>query len=66
MGPHEKGIVMQSVKDVVKGLQDDGLVHSDKIGSSVYFWSLPRYLINMFLVNLTVIVIGKLMVTQLV
>jgi len=41
MGPSEKGIIAQSVKDVVKSLHDDGLVNSDKIGSSIYFWSLP-------------------------
>lgn len=33
---------MQSVKDVVQNLVDDGLVDTDKIGTSVYYWSFPR------------------------
>ncbi|XP_019058211.1 PREDICTED: meiotic nuclear division protein 1 homolog isoform X2 [Tarenaya hassleriana] len=40
MGP-KKGVISQSVKDVVQSLVDDDLVSKDKIGSSVYFWSLP-------------------------
>ncbi|KAL9242602.1 hypothetical protein vseg_016588 [Gypsophila vaccaria] len=40
MGP-KKGVISQSVKDVVQSLVDDDLVLRDKIGSSVYFWSLP-------------------------
>ncbi|KAG6421045.1 hypothetical protein SASPL_117594 [Salvia splendens] len=39
-GP-KKGVIMQSVKDVVQSLVDDDLVFKDKIGTSVYFWSLP-------------------------
>lgn len=31
------------MKDVVQGLVDDGYVDSEKIGTSVYFWALPRY-----------------------
>lgn len=34
-------IVQQSVKEVVQGLIDDGLVNSDKIGPSNYYWSYP-------------------------
>ena len=30
-----------SVKDVLTSLVDDGLVDSDKIGTSVYFWAFP-------------------------
>lgn len=41
IAPKEKGIVVQSVKDVVQALLDDGLICSDKIGSSTYFWSFP-------------------------
>ena len=41
IGPKEKGIVSQSVKDVLQSLVDDDLVDSDKIGTSVYFWALP-------------------------
>ncbi|KAL2479962.1 Meiotic nuclear division protein 1-like protein [Abeliophyllum distichum] len=39
-GPR-KGVISQSVKDVVQSLVDDDLVFKDKIGTSVYFWSLP-------------------------
>ncbi|XP_034948308.1 meiotic nuclear division protein 1 homolog [Chelonus insularis] len=37
----EKGIVLQTVKDVLQALVDDGLVRSDKIGSTIYFWAFP-------------------------
>ncbi|GAU43958.1 hypothetical protein TSUD_283850 [Trifolium subterraneum] len=37
----KKGVITQSVKDVVQSLADDDLVSKDKIGTSVYFWSLP-------------------------
>ncbi|XP_077210758.1 mnd1 family protein isoform X1 [Tasmannia lanceolata] len=40
LGP-KKGVISQSVKDVVQSLVDDDLVSKDKIGSSIYFWSLP-------------------------
>ncbi|KAH9615739.1 hypothetical protein KSS87_007503 [Heliosperma pusillum] len=40
MGP-KKGVISQSVKDVIQTLVDDDLVLKDKIGSSIYFWSLP-------------------------
>ncbi|CAI8584959.1 unnamed protein product [Vicia faba] len=40
MGP-KKGVISQSVKDVVQSLVDDDLVSKDKIGTSVYFWSFP-------------------------
>lgn len=39
-GP-KKGVISQSVKDVIQSLVDDDLVLKDKIGTSVYFWSLP-------------------------
>ncbi|XP_050525906.1 meiotic nuclear division protein 1 homolog isoform X2 [Daktulosphaira vitifoliae] len=41
IAPKEKQIVVQSVKDVVQALVDDGLVDTDKIGSSIYFWAFP-------------------------
>ncbi|XP_076162203.1 meiotic nuclear division protein 1 homolog [Ptiloglossa arizonensis] len=41
VAPKEKGIVVQSVKDVLNALVDDGLVRSEKIGTSVYFWTFP-------------------------
>ncbi|CAG7826373.1 unnamed protein product [Allacma fusca] len=41
IAPKEKGIISQSVKEVVQGLVDDGYVDSDKIGTSVYFWAFP-------------------------
>ena len=37
----EKGIVLQSIKDILTSLVDDGLVDSEKIGTSIYYWSLP-------------------------
>ena len=37
----EKGVVTQSVKDVVQSLVDDDLISSDKIGSSIYYWGFP-------------------------
>lgn len=37
----EKNIVVQAVKDVLQGLVDDGLVRSEKIGTSIYFWRFP-------------------------
>ncbi|KAI8553667.1 hypothetical protein RHMOL_Rhmol05G0034000 [Rhododendron molle] len=40
LGP-KKGVISQSVKDVIQSLVDDDLVSKDKIGTSVYFWSLP-------------------------
>uniref|UniRef100_A0A803NRT7 Mnd1 HTH domain-containing protein n=1 Tax=Cannabis sativa TaxID=3483 RepID=A0A803NRT7_CANSA len=40
LGP-KKGVITQSVKDVLQSLVDDDLVSKDKIGTSVYFWSLP-------------------------
>uniref|UniRef100_A0A0C9QLA0 Meiotic nuclear division protein 1 homolog n=1 Tax=Wollemia nobilis TaxID=56998 RepID=A0A0C9QLA0_9CONI len=40
LGPR-RGVVSQTVKDVVQSLVDDDLVSKDKIGTSVFFWSLP-------------------------
>ncbi|KAI9473719.1 MAG: meiotic nuclear division protein 1 [Benjaminiella poitrasii] len=37
----KKGVVLQSIKDVLMSLVDDGLVMTDKIGTSNYFWSYP-------------------------
>jgi len=41
IAPKEKGIVQQSVKDVIQLLVDDGYVDTDKIGTSIYYWALP-------------------------
>ncbi|KAG8234120.1 hypothetical protein J437_LFUL007486 [Ladona fulva] len=41
IAPKEKGIISQSVKDVIQSLVDDGLVDTDKIGTSTYYWSYP-------------------------
>ncbi|KAM0683564.1 Meiotic nuclear division protein 1 [Mitosporidium daphniae] len=41
MAPKLKGIVSQSVKEVLQSLVDDNLVCREKIGSSNYFWSFP-------------------------
>lgn len=30
-----------SVKDILMSLVDDGMVDTDKIGTSVYFWAFP-------------------------
>ena len=35
------GVVQNTVKDVVQGLEQDGLVDMDKIGSTNWFWSFP-------------------------
>jgi Mnd1 HTH domain len=37
----EKGITSMSVKDILQSLVDDGMVDTDKIGTSVYFWAFP-------------------------
>ncbi|RIB08286.1 meiotic nuclear division protein 1 [Gigaspora rosea] len=41
LAPKKKGIVAQSVKDVLQDLVNDNLVSQDKIGTSNYFWSFP-------------------------
>lgn len=41
MGPKEKNVIAQSVKDVVMSLVHDNLVDTEKIGTSVYFWAFP-------------------------
>ncbi|CAG7850899.1 Meiotic nuclear division protein 1 homolog [Serendipita indica DSM 11827] len=37
----KQGVVEKTVKDIVQSLVADGLVQSDKIGSSNFFWSFP-------------------------
>merc|ERR1712038_2174597 len=41
VAPKMKGITSMSVKDVLTSLVDDGLVDTEKIGTSVYFWAFP-------------------------
>ncbi|XP_032665236.1 meiotic nuclear division protein 1 homolog [Odontomachus brunneus] len=41
IAPKEKGIVMQSVKDILQALADDDLVRAEKIGTSTYYWMFP-------------------------
>ncbi|KAL7646460.1 UNVERIFIED_CONTAM: hypothetical protein RMT77_003373 [Armadillidium vulgare] len=41
IAPKEKGVISQSVKDIVQSLVDDGLVDTDKIGTCIYFWAFP-------------------------
>ncbi|KYQ49933.1 Meiotic nuclear division protein 1 like protein [Trachymyrmex zeteki] len=41
IAPKDKNIVVQAVKDVLQALVDDGLVRSEKIGTSTYFWRFP-------------------------
>lgn len=36
-----RGVVLQSVKEVLQSLVDDDLVHGEKIGTSNFFWSFP-------------------------
>ena len=38
----KKGIPFQSIKDVLKSLLNDNLVESEKIGASVFYFSLPN------------------------
>lgn len=42
IAPKEKGIIANSVKDVLQKLVDDDLVDTEKIGTSIYFWAFPR------------------------
>jgi DNA-binding transcriptional MerR regulator len=37
----EKGITVNTIKDILTNLVDDGHVDSEKIGTSVYYWCLP-------------------------
>lgn len=37
----EKGITSMSVKEILTSLVDDCMVDTEKIGTSVYFWSYP-------------------------
>ncbi|KAJ8943285.1 hypothetical protein NQ318_017303 [Aromia moschata] len=46
--PKEKGIVANSVKDVVQKLVEDGVVDTDKISGSIYFWAFPRLIVLHF------------------
>ena len=37
----KKGVVLQSVQEILKTLTDDDLVKTDKIGTTNWFWSFP-------------------------
>ncbi|KAI9137181.1 meiotic nuclear division protein 1 [Paraphysoderma sedebokerense] len=41
LAPKNKGIVAQTVKEVLQSLVDDNMVTAEKIGISNYFWSFP-------------------------
>ncbi|KAL7753108.1 Iron-sulfur clusters transporter atm1, mitochondrial [Sorochytrium milnesiophthora] len=41
LAPKSKGIIAQSVKEVLQSLVDDDLVTQERIGASNYFWSFP-------------------------
>ncbi|XP_078678334.1 meiotic nuclear division protein 1 homolog isoform X2 [Branchiostoma floridae x Branchiostoma belcheri] len=41
IGSKEKGINAMVIKDVIQGLVDDGLVDTERIGTSNYFWAFP-------------------------
>eukprot|EP00658_Telonema_sp_P-2_P039337 TRINITY_DN2814_c0_g1_i1.p1 TRINITY_DN2814_c0_g1~~TRINITY_DN2814_c0_g1_i1.p1 ORF type:complete len:204 (+),score=72.62 TRINITY_DN2814_c0_g1_i1:175-786(+) len=40
-GATARGVIAQSVKDVLKSLVDDDMVENDKIGIGSFFWSFP-------------------------
>eukprot|EP00794_Sanderia_malayensis_P014031 gene14031-15490_t len=46
IAPKEKGITSMSVKDVLQSLVDDGMVDTDRIGTSNYFWAYPSKAMN--------------------
>lgn len=46
IAPKKKGIVVGSVKETLQHLVDTGLVDTDKIGGSVYYWAFPSKAIN--------------------
>lgn len=37
----EKGLIQNQVKEILQSLVDDGTVESDKIGSTLFYWSFP-------------------------
>jgi hypothetical protein len=41
MGSKQKGIVLQSIKEILDSLVSDNLVTMEKIGTSNYYWSFP-------------------------
>ncbi|KAJ3278642.1 Meiotic nuclear division protein 1 [Borealophlyctis nickersoniae] len=41
MAPKQKGVIQQSVKEVLDSLVSDNLVTLEKIGTSNYYWSFP-------------------------
>ena len=44
--PKKKGIISQSVQEVLKSLCDDDIVSCDKIGSGNFFWAFPSQALN--------------------
>jgi len=42
----KRGVVLQTVKDIVLELVDDGDVLSDKIGVTTFYWSFPSEAVN--------------------
>eukprot|EP01116_Phalansterium_solitarium_P018535 TRINITY_DN4937_c0_g1_i1.p1 TRINITY_DN4937_c0_g1~~TRINITY_DN4937_c0_g1_i1.p1 ORF type:complete len:208 (+),score=60.68 TRINITY_DN4937_c0_g1_i1:578-1201(+) len=43
----EKGIVSQTVKDILQSLVDDNMVKQDKVGTGNYFWLFPSDEMNL-------------------
>jgi DNA-binding PadR family transcriptional regulator len=43
----KKGIIYQSIKDVLDSIVNDNLVETDKIGSSNFYWALPSKMYQM-------------------
>ncbi|KAJ3110568.1 Meiotic nuclear division protein 1, partial [Nowakowskiella sp. JEL0407] len=46
IAPKSKGIVEKSVKEVLESLVADNIVNSEKIGTSIYYWSFPGQSFN--------------------
>ena len=46
---------LQSVKEVLQSLVDDGLVDSERIGTSNYFWAFPSKAVNNVRLNVTIV-----------
>eukprot|EP01101_Sappina_pedata_P003399 TRINITY_DN13656_c0_g1_i1.p1 TRINITY_DN13656_c0_g1~~TRINITY_DN13656_c0_g1_i1.p1 ORF type:complete len:217 (+),score=73.89 TRINITY_DN13656_c0_g1_i1:36-653(+) len=43
IAPKQKGIIQQSVKEILQSLVDDNMVVSDKVGINTVFWSFPSH-----------------------
>ena len=48
------GIPFPSVKEILKSLQDDSLIESEKIGAGVFYWSFPSKAFQIVLISVTI------------